>query len=528
MKKILLIIGVVVVVAVLGGVYFASTLSVQPANTVSVADSLSTTDWPQFQHDEQRTGRTTATMTAQTRARWIWLGPNKALRNKDSKTGWTDDLASYEGHDLNLPTSVAYKFAETMQPIIVNGKVFVADMSQQKVWAISQDDGSTLWEGDNPGGTAWAGVATSTRAVFNSLYGYVTGWDANTGAQLWRVDTGKTISSAPALIGNAVIVTSQNGKVYSINIDNGTINWQTDTGAPIVGHPAVFQNRVYVGNEAMYAVSLNLSTGQELARTKLRGQSFRGLWPVAVGDRVIFHTVPQAFIGSEYVYDNVIDANTGTFLNEQQIVRSKLDSDWQKWQHIFALKYDTLSKDYTIALGPVSGVGNPPDPVVLNSTNQPITWWPTYYGTVSSCAFGCRAGMEIDLSSFDINTGLGVQLPGKTSGPVTSVETDNTFGLTIGGNILYMRQAFRGTKALDLKNLSGFSISAVYRYRDAGGWAAPLNYLQGSKTDPFPGGTKLEPTTPGPAIAGGHIGPAIVPNQIFFTEKFAVTCMEHY
>jgi outer membrane protein assembly factor BamB len=494
-----------------------------------VTAQTTSTDWPQLQHDEQRTGRTTATMTPSTRARWIWFGPNNILRNKDTKPGvatWEDDLRSYDGHNLEMPTSVPFTFAETMQPIIVNGKVFVADTTMQKVWAISQDDGSTLWQGDNPGGAIWPGVATATRVVFTSLKGYITGWDANSGTQLWRVDTGRTIHSAPALSGSTVIVTSENGNVYSINIDTGVINWQRDTGAPITAAPTVFQNRVYVGNEAMYAIALDFATGRELARTKIMGQSFRGLWIVGVGDRVIYHTVPFPYIGSEYAYDGVIDANTGSFQNEQTIVRNKLNGDWKNWEHIFALKYDTLSKDYTIALGPVSGVGTPPDPVVLSQTNQPITWWPTYFGTISTCGFGCRSGMEIDLSSFDINTGNGVQLPGNGNF-ITRVETDNTFGLTMGGNILYLRQNFRGTKAVDLKNLTSFTISAVYRYRDGGGWAAPLNFAQGSQTSPFPAGTVTVPTT-GPVLGESHVGPAIVPNQILFTEDFALVCMEHF
>ncbi len=358
------------------------------------------------------------------------------------------------------------------------------------------------------------------------MRGYVTAWDANSGQQVWQIDTGRTISSSPALVGNAVIVTSQNGKVYSINIDTGAINWQKDTGAPITSHPMVFQNRVYVGNEAMYAVALDLGSGTELARQRVTGQSFRGLWPVGVGNRAIFHTVPFPYIGSEYAYDGVIDASSGSFQNEQQILRTKLTGDWKKWQHIFALKFDTLSNDYVIPLGPVGGCGAPPEPVVLSQTDQPISWWPTYYGKLSSCSFGCREGMEVDISSFDLNTGLGVQLPAASS-PITSSEIDNTFGMTMGGSILYLRQDFRGTKAVDLKNLTSFAISAQYRWRDCGGFLAPLNYLDGSSgspCDPVPIQLPKTATT----NSSGRVGPAIIPDRILFTEPFALTVMEHY
>lgn len=522
MRKVIAPVVIIISILVFAAVIY---LAQQGDLSLSVADVTAPGDWPQLQHDAQRTGRTTVTMQPQTRARWIWFGSNHILRNKNTKPGvstWDDDLSSYQGHDLDMPNSVPFTFSESMQPLIVNGKVFVGDVSAEKVWAIKLDDGATIWEATNPGGALWPGIATSSKVVFTSLRGYVTAWDANSGTQLWRVDTGRTIYSSPALVGDAVIVTSQNGKVYSININTGAINWQTDTGAPITSHPTVYQNRVYIGNEAMYAVALDLNTGQELARQKLMGQSFRGLWAVGVGNRVIFHTVSLPFLGSEYEYDNVISTSSGSFLNEQQIVRNKLNGDWKNWEHIFALKADTLAKDYTIALGPVSGVGYPPDPVTLNASDQPITWWPTYFGTISRCTFGCRDGMEIDISSFDINTGQGVQLPGKSSGPVTGTETDNTFGFTMGGNILFMRQSFRGTKALDFSNLTPFAISSIYRRYDGGGWDAPLNFAQGD------GGTKQVPSTPTLDLGDYHVGPSITNNQICFTESFALVCMEHY
>ena len=49
-------------------------------------------DWPQFQQNGQRHGRLAAGPVGPYRARWIWLGPNNVLRNRDSQPGWSDDL----------------------------------------------------------------------------------------------------------------------------------------------------------------------------------------------------------------------------------------------------------------------------------------------------------------------------------------------------------------------------------------------------------------------------------------------------
>src|SRR3989344_3743439 len=220
------------------------------------------TDWPQLQHDAARTGFTTANFNMSTiHTRWIWFGSDWILKNKLSENlpGWDDDLDSshiVSGTSLSMPTDVPFTFAESMQPIIVNSKVFVGDLEAMKVYALNLFDGSTLWEANNPGGTAWPGVATSNIVIFGSLYGYVTAWNANTGAQLWQVDTGKTISHSPALEGSTVYVASKNGKVYSINLTTGAINWQVDTGAPIQGGIAVSGGKVFVANEAMYAIGL--------------------------------------------------------------------------------------------------------------------------------------------------------------------------------------------------------------------------------------------------------------------------------
>lgn len=504
--------------------------TLKPESETNIVKAQTTTnDWPQFQHDAARTGRSSIGVAPNYRPRWVWFGPSRTLRNKLVKpgtSGWDGDFAA---SNLNMPTSVNFNFAESMQPIVVNGKVFVGDAALGKVWAINLDDGTTLWEADNQGGALFSGVATTTRVVFGSLSGKVRAWDVSTGQLVWEVDTGKTISSAPALSGNVVVVASQSGYVYAIDINTGAVKWKTDTGAPITSSPAVFQNRVYVGNEAMMAVSLDFVTGQVLAQQRVIGQSFRNVWPVGVGNRVIFHTAPLPYMGSEYAYNGVIDGSSGSYANEQQILRNRLSTDMKDWQHIFALKYDTLSNDYVIPLGPVGGVGYTPDPVVLNQNDQPITWWPTYYATLGRCSFGCASGLNMDIRTFDLNTGNGIALPGKSGQLTISAETDNTFGFTVGGNFLYARQDFRGTWAYDFSTFTKYDLSSHYRNGDCGGHGGVLIYAFGTTACPDP--YTYNPAMPvgaGSNLDVAHVGPAVVDNKLLFTEHFAVSVIEHY
>jgi hypothetical protein len=427
-----------------------------------------------------------------------------------------------------MPASVPFTFAETMQPIVMNTSVFVGDHSLNKVWALNLDDGAVLWEADNPGGTAWPGVATETTVVFASLLGYVTAWESDTGQQRWQVDTGRSITAAPLLYEDSIYVGNHGGQVYAIDLATGAINWQVDTGAPIQGGLAAAQERVFVGNDAMFVFAFDAATGQQLARSpRLMGQSFRGLWPVVVDKRVILRTVPVSYIGSEYALVDVIDGSDGDFDAEQETLRAWLQSqDGQFREHLFALDIDDLSKDYVIPNGPVGGVGSPADPPVLTQDNRPVTWWPTYFSALTRCSFGCPEGQDIDIASFDLDTGLGVQLP--SAGIATGVETDNTFGMTIDGrDTLYLRQQFRGTKAINLQTSEAVNISAEYRWQDFGGWQAPVNFAQGVQSGPWPEDAVRTPDTAAP-LKGGHVGPAIVPNRLIFTERFAVVVVESY
>ncbi|MAS35961.1 MAG: hypothetical protein CL610_18280 [Anaerolineaceae bacterium] len=488
--------------------------------------------WPQLQHDAQRTGRTQAVVGARLRPRWIWFGPDWVLRNAASQPGrdtWDDDLTSRDGHDLDMPPFVRFTFAETMQPVATSSAVFVGDHTMNKVWALSLDDGATLWEADNPGGTVASGVATETTVVFPSLSGYLTAWDTTTGEQRWQVDTGRSITGAPLLDQDTVFVGNHGGQFFAVDLATGTVNWQVDTGAPILGSPAADEaGRVFVGNEAMIVYAFDAATGEQLAESpRLMGQSFAGLWPLIVGDRVVLRTIPAAYIGSEYALEAVLDGSDASFDAEQQTLRNWLQSvDGQLSEHLFALDRNDLSKDYIIPNGPVGGVGYPANPPVLTQNNQPITWWPTYFNQLTFCSFGCQEGLGIDIATFDLETGLGAQLPG--SQPSMGVETDNTYGMTVGGNnTLYLRQQFRGTLALNLNSGASYRISAEYRWQDHGGWQAPLNYAEGVHSGDWPADTVRTPLS-APPMGTIHVGPVILPNRLIFTERFAVTVMESY
>jgi len=496
-------------------------------------------DWPQLQNDAARTGRTKDTVLAPYRARWIWMGPDHVLRNRESRPGdanWTDDLTSGEGKNYRMPRSLPFSFAGSMQPIVVAGRVFVGD-AQGSVYAISGDDGSTLWTAPNPGGTLWNGVATDSVVAFPSVYGYVTGYDAATGRQLWRIDTGRTITCAPALLDGVLYVANHGGQVFAIQLADGKLLWTSQRlGGPIQGGLCVANGRVYVGVDTMYAVALDIKTGQQVAARKVTGQSFRFTWPVAVRDRVIFTTVGIIVPGSEYVNDPVLAGKPGQAVGwvpnakpghptpqaEEEAMRAWLAGDGSDWELFYSLRADNLQKDYIVAAGAIEGCGSSPEPPVIDWQDRPLIWWATAYPTFTKRGtFG--SSYSVDISAFDLNTGRRILIDNGRFG-VGTTETDNLYGLTIGGDILYLRQNFRGTQWVNLRTSEGGWISAVYRYRDGGGWPAPINYANGSRTSDTAPDMVRPPSVPAPPF--GRVGPTIADNRLYFTEDFAVTCAE--
>jgi outer membrane protein assembly factor BamB len=471
------------------------------------------------------------------------MGPDHVLRNARSKPNdpaWTDDLAARDGHNYRMPESVDFSFSGSMQPILSAGRVFVADL-QSKVYAIDVEDGTTLWQGPLPGGSIYPGVAGDSTVAFASIRGVVVGFDVRSGRVKWRVDTRKAITSAPALVEGICYVASQSGRVYGIEMNTGRVGMRSEyLGAPILGGLCVRDGKVYVGTEAMEAIALQAATGKVLARQTLPGQSFRMLWPVATGSKVIFTTVPAICVGSEYVNDPVLAGTPGVRIgwqpdlkpgypdlaSEQQALGKWLAGKGAAWQTCFALDPATLRKDYIVATGATEGCGTPPNPPTLDGSDRPLVWWATAYPTLTaSRSFGTN--FTNDLGPFDPQTGRRIPIDnGRLAGQTQ--ETDNLYALTVGGDYVFLRQTFRGTTCINLKTSRMTRISAMYRRQDGGRWLAAVNYAAGrvkGNAVSWPDSVRRVPES-APCIRG-RAAPAIGRGVLLQTEPFAVTCIEH-
>ncbi len=488
-------------------------------------------DWPQLQHDAARTGRTPDSVAPPYRARWIWLGPGRTLRNRDSVPGWPDDLRARDGYSYpNMPDAVGFTIADSVQPVLSDGRVYIGTMDGH-AHAIDATDGSTIWSAPLGSGAVAAAAVAGSVVVFNTVEGEVAGLRADDGSRLWSHDCRKAITGAPCLVGGTVFVATQGGRVFALDAANGSERWVSrPLPAPVHGGLASDGTHVFVGAENLVLYSLDAADGTISASRQLRGQSFRMLWPVVFGGRVWANTIPVPIIGSEYVGE----ANSGSHLfedgnslaEEEANLRRWSNGDnhggrWPEasgdWRHLFVLDAGDLSEPFLVPTGPVEGVGVAPHPVVADNSGRVLTYFKTKFPRLTAAngaVFGTR--FTIDIAAVNPKDGGRMAIDNGRLANLWPWETDNLYGLSVGGTQLWMRQNFRGTMVLDLATSSYRGVSAPIRHHDGGNFAWDVVYRDQ--------GPPIKTSQP-PLM--GRTAPIIVGDRVYQAENWGVTCIEH-
>jgi hypothetical protein len=488
------------------------------------ASTISDSDWPQLAREPGRTAHAPSGVPPPYRARWIWCGPDRTLRNKAAKSAWPDDLAvgTKPGVDYPMPDKVPFTFSGRAQPVVAGGKVFIGDLDG-KVYALSLDDGRTLWVADHPGGTCAALAVVGEVVVATAIPGGLTAFDVVTGRSRWRIDTPKAITGAPLVLGGAVYSGCHDGRVYAVAALSGKILWiSPNLGASIVGDLCGDGGAIFVGAENMFFHKLDAATGQVLAKTRLNGQSYRLLHPVLHQGLLFVQTVQPICVGSEYVMESVMRDSPDLATEQTNILRwlagDTNGGQWRDastaWKHLFVLRSDDLTEAFTVPNGPADGCGSPAPPPVVDGDGRVLAWFKTAHPTLTAKgSFGTRYSM--DISAIDLQTGLRLPIDnGRLSG--TTGESDNLFALSSGGSFLYLRQRFRGTKMIDLKRGTSHLIQAAVRTRDGGNWLADVVYRDR-------GGL---PHCSQPSL-NGREAVVIAGDKLLFAEDYCVTCVEH-
>ncbi len=487
---------------------------------------LPAADWPQQQQNPARTGRTADSVAPPYRARWIWLGPQKVLRNKASDATWPDDLTARPGYSYPMSAASSFTLADSVQAVVAGGKAYFGALEGQ-VFAVSMKDGSTAWSAPLPGGTAYAGGLTGdlSLVVFLSLAGDVTAFRTADGTQAWTYHCRKILTHAPLIVGGHVYAADHAGWVYALDVSTGALAWKRRLPAPVQGGMAGDGATLFVGAENMVVYALRLTDGAEVASHRVRGQSFRTQHPVVFGGLVWMQSAMVPAVGSEYVMDSLM-ADSGSLAAEEANIVRYFNGDtnggrWpeasQDWRHLFAMRTSDLSEPFTVLSGPVEGCGTPAEPVTVDNSGRVLTWWKTRYPFFTNVgAFGTN--YSIDLAA--VNQATGYRSPidnGRFSNPWPGMETDNLWALSVGGDYVWLRQSFRGTQVLGLKDSSHSFVSARIRNQDGGTYDADVVYADQPAGDIRTPQTEME----------GRAAPAIAGSYVLIVEPFGIVCVEH-
>lgn len=492
------------------------------ATTVSVL----AVDWPQFQANESRIGRTTDSVAPPYRARWIWLGPNKTLRNKASNAAWPDDLTSRDGYSYPMPATVDYTIAQSVQPVVAGGKVYVGTI-EGGAYAINTNDGATVWSGSIPGGTISSAAVSGSIVIFGGVTGTVYGLNTSNGTQAWAYSCGGSITGAPCVSNGVVYVGCHDKYVYAINATSGALVWKSaKLGGPIQGGVAVSGTSVYAGAENMYVYALNTSDGAIRASHRVRGQSFSMLHPVVYNNYVFVQAAGAPLVGSEYVMESMM-ADSTSFSNEEANIARWLNGDinggrWTDasidWRHLFVLNTSDLTEPYTVLCGPVEGCGTPAEPPCVDNTGRVLTWWKTRYATLTKPGPIFGTNYTIDIAGINLTNGHRIQINNGQYTNMWPLETDNLFAMSVAGDYLWLRQNFRGTQCINLTTSSSRLVSATTRHKDGGNFGADVVYADQTTNETDAAQTEV----------AGRVAPVVAGNQVYITETFCVTAMEHY
>ncbi len=436
-------------------------------------------DWPQWQRDPARTGRTAATVAPPFRARWFWLGPQLTLRNYAANPAWTDDLETREDYSFPVPSTYSVTIAKGVAPVVAGGRVFVGTQ-EGDAYAIAADDGTTLWSYPMGDAILATACADAQQVLFADVYGDIVALNAATGQIRWSFTADRSIVTSPLLLQDQdrVFLASHGGSVYCFRWSTGQLLWQVQLPAPVQGQLAATTTRLFVPAEDLVIYALRVQDGALLAQKQVAGQSFRLTHPVVFAGKLWVTTCQIPMMGSEYVFDDVLEA-AQSLEEEEALTRAFLrgqggfNAASPDWQHLFALDTLTLDTAYLIANGPIEGVGYPLAGVGVTHDDRVVTWFRTRFPTLTHDRPAFGTNYPIDIAAIDPQTGQRLRIDnGVFSDMFPGPETDNLYIFTSGGEYLWLRQYFRGTQVIHLPTSQHTLAMVTIRERDGGTFSA--------------------------------------------------------
>lgn len=259
-----------------------------------IACAASAADWPQLQHDAQRSG--------------------------------------YTAEEVGPPYTGAYvllydpdRLCVSVQPILYDNKVFVGTKSGN-LYANDAKNGAFAWKAQGDGPIVHSAAAADGRVFFGCLGGGASlhAVSAEDGAPLWTLKTSKGFMTAPLIAENKVFAAGKDGSVFALAPENGAVLWKVKLPAPVLNTPCYDNGKVFVACEDMRVHALEAGDGKKLWESEqLHGLTFQNYWPVAHKNKVVIRSMCAVMArgywnpadyempfpwGADYWFDDLVQA----------------------------------------------------------------------------------------------------------------------------------------------------------------------------------------------------------------------------
>lgn len=226
------------------------------------AISTCASDWPQYQHDAQRTGATAEMAPPPYRTAWF---------------------RSFVPDDRIHPA---------VQTVVADGKLFVGT-KRGLMYGLDALTGAELWCAQAGGAILHTAAIAGDTVVFGAMDGGIYARKTADGAEAWTLLTCEGplkhgFSAATLLAGGKVFLPRRDGTLFAVNAADGAIAWTRAIGPVFNAGAAYHDGRVYIGTEDMKLHCLSAADGKTIWETgRVHGQSWGTYCPVVTGGKVI-------------------------------------------------------------------------------------------------------------------------------------------------------------------------------------------------------------------------------------------------
>jgi len=230
-------------------------------------------DWPQVQHDPQRSGYTPEEM-----------GPT-------FQRVWTHPFQPE-------------KVYPQVQVIVYQGKAFIGT-EMGNMYALDAKTGDLAWVYSVASPILASVAAGADRVYFGAMDGAVYALNADTGSLTWRaqLDWRLGFSTAPVYAANKVMLGGRNGIFYALDPASGVVVWEYDVGSPVLQTAAWNAGKVYFGAMDMRVYALGDVDGSLAWRTeKLAGMAFKDYWPVVHSGHILIRVMGLGSLGPGFPF----------------------------------------------------------------------------------------------------------------------------------------------------------------------------------------------------------------------------------